>query len=30
MIVNDGVVQWLDVDAKGLEKTSAEAVLAAL
>ncbi|MBW0148003.1 peroxiredoxin [Marinobacter arenosus] len=30
MIVDDGVVTWLEVDEKGLEKTSAEAVLAAL
>lgn len=30
MIVDNGIVQWLAVDEKGLEKTSAEAVLAAL
>ncbi|MBW7471648.1 peroxiredoxin [Marinobacter sp. M216] len=30
MIVDDGVVTWLEVDEKGLEKTSAEAILAAL
>lgn len=30
MIVNDGVVELLNVDEKGLEKSSAEAVLAAL
>jgi peroxiredoxin len=30
MIVDDGVVSWLAVDDKGLEKTTAEAVLAAL
>lgn len=30
MIVNDGVVELLNVDEKGLEKSSAEAILAAL
>lgn len=30
MIVNDGVVEVLNIDEKGLETTSSEAILAAL